>query len=103
MSDHCDTICSKAYRSLNLIRGTIASSHAIASLVYLASKIELVVYIYCSQLWRPLLVGDIQKMERVQKRSTKYILKTTPKSITNRSRLLSLPLQSRTQAKLSLK
>ena len=30
--------------------------------------------LYCSQLWRPQLIKDIQKLERIQRRATKYIL-----------------------------
>ena len=30
--------------------------------------------LYCSQLWRPQLIKDIQKLERIQHRATKYIL-----------------------------
>ena len=30
--------------------------------------------LYCSQLWRPQLIEDIQKLERIQCRATKYIL-----------------------------
>ena len=30
--------------------------------------------LYCSQLWNPCLIKDIINMERIQRRSTKYIL-----------------------------
>ena len=30
--------------------------------------------LYCSQLWRPQLIKDIQRLERIQCRATKYIL-----------------------------
>ena len=30
--------------------------------------------LYCSQLWRPQLLKDIQSLERIQRRATKFIL-----------------------------
>ena len=30
--------------------------------------------LYCLQLWRPQLIKDIHRLERIQRRATKYIL-----------------------------
>ena len=52
-SNHYDLICSKAYRTLRLIRRSISSSSSVATrkqfyLSLVKSKLS-----YCSQLWRP--------------------------------------------------
>ena len=69
-SDHCNTIlCQKAYRSLHLLRRTISGTKRRLYVSLVRSNLT-----YCSQLWRPYLLKDIQKIERVQRRATKYIL-----------------------------
>ena len=55
-SDHYNHICSKAYRSLNLIRRTLPASSSTISLV----RSHLC---YCSQIWRPCLNKDITNIE----------------------------------------
>ena len=45
---------------------------------------------YCSQIWRPNLVQDIQLLERVQRRATKYILNDYTSSY--KTRLLKLSM-----------
>ena len=48
---------------------------------------------YCSQLWRPQLIKDINILERIQLRATKYILNDYASSYTLRlSKLHLLPL-----------
>ena len=73
-SNHYDRICSKSYKALYVIRRNVPfySSIQLKKQLYLTlvkSKIS-----YCCQLWRPHLVKDIQSLERVQRRATKYIL-----------------------------
>lgn len=72
-SNHINQLCSKAYASLHLIRRTISSSSVTLKkqLYFLLVRSKLT---YCSQLWRPRLVKDINCLERIQRRSTKYIL-----------------------------
>lgn len=46
--------------------------------------------LYCSQLWRPYLIKDIIKLERIQRRATKFILNNF--SLDYKSRLQSLDM-----------
>ena len=73
-SNQYNKICLKAYRSLNLIRRTLPpnSSTKLKKQLYLSlvkSHMS-----YCSQLWRPRLIKDIQSIEGVQRKASKYIL-----------------------------
>ena len=45
---------------------------------------------YCSQLWRPRLIRDIENLERIQRRATKYIIGNN--QMDYKSRLLSAHL-----------
>jgi len=45
---------------------------------------------YCSQLWRPRLIKDIEILERIQRRAAKYIIGNN--QMDYKSRLLSLYL-----------
>lgn len=70
-SSHIDSICSKAYKSLNMIRRNIpvSSSMQLKKSLYLSlvrSHLS-----YCSQLWR---VKDFIKLEKVQRRATRFII-----------------------------
>ena len=71
-SDHYNCICSKAYRALNLIRRTIPArfSLLIKKALYLSlihSNLS-----YCSQIWRPFKLKDIQQLRRCARRATTY-------------------------------
>ena len=70
---HYNHICSKAYRSLNIIQHTVPQTNcSIKKQLYLTlvqSQIS-----YCSQLWRPYLIKDINQFERIQRWATKYVL-----------------------------
>ena len=66
-------IVTKAYKILGLIRRTFhASCTTTKSKLYLSLVRSQLMY--CSQLWRPYLIKDIQILEQVQGRATKYIL-----------------------------
>ena len=89
-SEHYDHICLKAYRVLNMIRRTIPANTptTLKKRLYLAMvKSQLT---YCSQLWRPRLIKDINRLENVQRRATKYILQDYTSDY--KTRLLSLEL-----------
>ncbi len=47
---------------------------------------------YCSQLWRPLLIKDIKKLESVQRRATKFIIGNEISGLNYRERLIHLNL-----------
>ncbi len=87
-SQQCDTVCSKAYGALYVLRRNVhtTSSITIKKQLYLSlvkSSIS-----YCCQLWRPHLCKNIQSIEIIQRRATKYILKDYTSDY--KSRLLSL-------------
>ena len=72
-SNHYDLICSKAYRTLHLIRRSISSSSSVATRKQLYLSLVKSKLSYCSQLWRPRLIKDIRNFERIQHRATKFI------------------------------
>ena len=87
-SHQCDLVCSKAYRALHVIRRNVPPTSHIRLkkqlyLILVKSHVS-----YCCQLWRPYLLKDIQSIERIQRRATKYILNDYDSDY--RSRLLSL-------------
>ena len=90
---HYDLISSKAYRALHLIRRTISiqSETSTKKSIYITLVRSQVTY--CSQVWRPNLIKDIQKLERIQRRATKFILNDYSSSYRSRlSELKLLPL-----------
>ena len=74
-SNHYDHICCKAYRVLSLLRRSFSSTNSIFTKKSF-SYISLVRFqlTYCSQIWRPALIKDIKKLEKPQRRATKFIL-----------------------------
>ena len=74
LANHYDNIISHAYKILELIRRSLSSS--------LNSSVKLKLYLtlvhlqlmYCIAIWRPSLLKDIQNIERIQRRATKFIL-----------------------------
>ena len=71
---HHDIILNKAYKTLGLIRRTFSPS--IQPLVKAKLYVSLVrsQLTYCSLIWRPYLMKDINKLEHLQQRATKFIL-----------------------------
>ncbi len=83
-SDHYSKICLSAYKALHMIRrndvgSTIGDQEAFVVRCHLS---------YCSQLWRPRLIKDIVTLEKIQRRSTKFITNNFESDY--KSRLLSL-------------
>ena len=71
---HYKHITAKAYRSLHLIRRTFGHTPSVAArkklyIALIRSQIS-----YCSPLWRPHLLKDIELLEQIQRRATKFIL-----------------------------
>ena len=89
-TSHYNIICSKAYRSLNLIQRTLPPNSAPSLKKQLYLTLVKSHLSYCSQLWRPQFLKDIQPIERVQRKATKYILNEYTSDY--RTRLLSLNL-----------
>ena len=89
-SHHYQQICAKAYKMLSLIRRNISPqcSPDLKRALYLClirSQLS-----FCSQLWRPRFIKDIISLERIQRRSTKFILNDFATDY--KSRLISLHL-----------
>ena len=71
---HLKHIVSKAYNMLGLLRRTFSASIPANSKRHLYISLIRSQFMYCSVLWKPNLVKHIQQIERVQRRTTKYIL-----------------------------
>ena len=89
-SQHYSNISSKAYKILGLLRRSFNSTNSVQTkkMLYLSlikSRIT-----YASQLWRPHKKKDIEILERVQRRATKFILQDYNSDY--KSRLISLKL-----------
>ena len=88
-ANHYSMLCSSAYSSLYMIRRN-ASSAALSVRKTLYLSLVRCHLSYCSQLWRPCLIKDIELLERVQRRATKFI--TENYEVSYKNRLLSLGL-----------
>ena len=90
-SNHYDLISGKAYGQLSLICRTLFSFSTSTS-----TKLKLYLSLvrsqlsYCSQLWRPAFIKDINALERIQRRATKFILRNP--NMTYKERLTQLKL-----------
>ena len=88
--EHHEKIISRAYRSLGLLRRTFNNINSVFEKKSLYISLVRSQLLYASPLWRPQLLGDIYKLERVQKRATKFILNDFDSDY--RTRLLSLDM-----------
>ena len=94
-NNHIDKIASKANRILGLIKRTCRGLKDVPTLrtLYLAlvrSQLE-----FCSVVWSPYQACNIMKLERIQRRATKLILKTTDEYQQRREKLNLLSLEQR--------
>ena len=71
---HYQTITSKAYKSLGLLRHIFKDTYCPEARKNLYISITRSTLLYCSYLWKPYLISDIVLIEKVQRRATKYIL-----------------------------
>ncbi len=87
---HINTICQKAYCSLGLIRRNTQVHHNRITKRKLYITLVRSNLTYCSQLWRPHLHKNISKIEKIQRRATKYILNNS--TLDYKSRLINTHL-----------
>ena len=87
-SVHYDHICSRAYKMLGLLRRVFCRANTIIAKKHLFNVLVKSQISYCSEIWRPHLLKDIQTLENIQRRATKFILSDF--SSDYKSRLLSL-------------
>ena len=73
-SDHYNHVCSKGYRSLNLIRRTVTPNSPMKVKKQLYPSLVRSHLCYCAQIWRPCLIKDTVNLERVQRKATKLII-----------------------------
>ena len=71
---HYEMISSKVYKSLGLLRRVFKDSHCPQARKSLYISLARSKLLYCSTLWRPNLLKDIELIEKVQRRATKFIL-----------------------------
>ena len=89
-TNHIRYIAAKAYKILALLRRTFHNCNSVHSKKLLYISLVRSQLIYGSQVWRPHLLKDIDALEAIQRRSTKFILNDY--TIDYKSRLLSLQL-----------
>ncbi|XP_068725942.1 uncharacterized protein [Montipora capricornis] len=94
-NSHIDIIVSKANRMLGLIKRTCRGLDDTKTLrtLYCAlvrSNVE-----YCSVVWSPYTKKNIEKVEKVQRRATKFILKTEDNYETRLKKLNLMSLKNR--------
>ena len=88
-SNHVSVVVAKAYKVLGFLRRSFHSAHSSLHRLLYTSLIRSQLT-YCCQVWRPHLLKDIQVLERVQRRATKWILNDFTTDY--KSRLISLHL-----------
>ena len=71
---HYKIIISKAYKSFGLLRRIFSKIHCSQAKKWLYKSIVKSTLLYCSSLWRPHQLNHIEAIEKLQRRTTKYIL-----------------------------
>ena len=90
-SQHYNMIISKAYCHLVLIHHTFSVSIPIRAKKLLYLSLVRSQLMCCSQVWRPQMIKDIIALEKVQRRTTKYILNDFSLDYKARLRKLGIP------------
>ena len=81
---------SNALKTLHLLCRVLSTCHSSSTKLYLYVSLVRSKLSYCSQVWRPHLIKDITNLEKVQRRSTKFILNDFSSSY--KDRLIKLKL-----------
>uniref|UniRef100_A0A1X7SE02 Reverse transcriptase domain-containing protein n=1 Tax=Amphimedon queenslandica TaxID=400682 RepID=A0A1X7SE02_AMPQE len=72
-SNHYKHISKKAYGQLLLLKRTFTTTcPSVKRLLYISLVRSQITY--CSPVWRPMFIKDIVTLERIQRRSTKFIV-----------------------------
>ena len=71
---HYDYLQSKAYKKRGFLRRTLSKTMTIHTKKVLYTSLVRSQLTYCSPIWRPQFLKDIQSIENVQRRATKVIL-----------------------------
>ena len=89
-SKHYEAISKKAYNQLYLIKRRFSSGcpSSVKRMLYIALVRSQLTY--CSPVWRPMFLRDIIRLEKIQRRATKFIVYDS--SLSYRERLISLNL-----------
>ncbi len=89
-SKHYNHITAKAYAVLSQLKRTFSPSNSqfTKKRLYLALVHSQITY--CSQLWRPMLMGDIIALERTQRRASKFVVGSISTSLNYKARLILL-------------
>ena len=87
---HYNYISSRAYKLLNLLKRSFSSTKSPSAKKLLYISLIRSQLSYCSQIWRPYLLKDIQSIEQIQRRATKFILNDY--DLDYKSRLIKLHL-----------
>ena len=92
---HVDKITSKANKILGLVKRTCKGMKDITTLRTLFCALVRFQFEYCTVVWSPQTARNINKLERIQRRATKFILKTDDDYDMRRKRLNLLSLEDR--------
>ena len=92
---HVDKISSKANKILGLIKRTCRGLTDVTTLRTLYCTLVRSQLEYCTVVWSPYTARNVDKLERIQRRATKFILKTDVEYDTRIERLNLLSLKDR--------
>ena len=87
---HYQSITSRAYKVLGLLRRVLSGSVSVSAKCSLYTSLVHSQLLYCSPVWHPYLLRDIRCLELVQRRATKFI--TNDPDMDYRHRLIHLKL-----------
>ena len=87
---HFQTITSKAYKTLGMLRRSFSHTIGVSAKRSLYISLVRSQLQYCSPLWHPHFLSDIKRLETVQRRATKFIVGN--KSMDYKDRLIHLHL-----------